>query len=264
MPRWRASKYMIPWQPTPPPTSAPAGKSVERLCGQPLQKAGAARGHRHRRQRETRARRGRLAVRRERGQDPREDGCRPRSGRARRPTRPTPRRRGRACPAPATVLPRLVEDAAQLRLDERPLLLDDDDRVDGVGELRDRLRDQRVGHRQLQHPDPEPVEVVERHAQVGERLHDVEVGLARAHDAQRRARCRARRRDRARCAGRTPGRRAAGAPPRALPGSAPGADRSSPADGGARAGRRSRRRAVRGARAEPGRGRRCRARRPPT
>ena len=44
MPRWRASKYMIPWQPTPPPTSAPAGKSVERLCGQPLQNAGARAG----------------------------------------------------------------------------------------------------------------------------------------------------------------------------------------------------------------------------
>ena len=32
--------------------------------------------------------------------------------------------------APATVLPRLVEDAAQLGLDERPLLLDDHDLVD--------------------------------------------------------------------------------------------------------------------------------------
>ena len=31
---------MIPWQPTPPPTSAPTGTTVERLCGQPLQNAG--------------------------------------------------------------------------------------------------------------------------------------------------------------------------------------------------------------------------------
>ena len=37
MPTLRASKYMIPWQPTPPPTSAPSGTTVERLCGHPLQ-----------------------------------------------------------------------------------------------------------------------------------------------------------------------------------------------------------------------------------
>src|SRR5918997_891555 len=40
----RASKYMMPWHPTPPPTRAPAGATVERLWGQPLQYPGARPG----------------------------------------------------------------------------------------------------------------------------------------------------------------------------------------------------------------------------
>src|SRR5829696_2914811 len=37
----RGSKYDMPWHPTPAPTTAPSGSTVDRLCGHPLQYAAA-------------------------------------------------------------------------------------------------------------------------------------------------------------------------------------------------------------------------------
>ena len=84
---------------------------------------------------------------------------------------------------------RLVQDAAQLPFDERPLLFDNDQLVDGGSELEHCPLDQRVGHREFQNPHSDSREVIDRQAKVGERLYDVVVGLAGAHDAQSRTRC---------------------------------------------------------------------------
>ena len=118
------------------------------------------------------------------------------------------RRPRRACRARGTVLPRLVQDAAELRLDERPLLLDHDHARRPTPRT-PRIVSGTSGYviASLRMRTPDGVEVVERHAEVGERLHDVEVGLAGAHDAERRARAAHRRRGRARCGARRPARR---------------------------------------------------------
>src|SRR6266567_2153718 len=193
MPWWRASKYMIPWQPTPPPTSAPSGVTVDRLCGHPLQnpgeRAGGGWGGRPPRPapRELEQRQpGLLSAGGEGGppgQDPGED-----LGHRSRVQLAGKRREG--LPGPVALAEHgdaasgLVQDGAQLRFDERPLLLDDDDLADGGGELADRVLGQRVGHAELQDPDSGAGEVGETEPEVGEGLDHVEVRLAGADHTQ--------------------------------------------------------------------------------
>ena len=71
-----------------------------------------------------------------------------------------------------------VQHVLELRLDQRALLLDDDDGVEPLGEAPRPLRLQREGHRHLVQPDPEPPPRRLVDAQILERLPHVEVGLA--------------------------------------------------------------------------------------
>ena len=134
-PAWRGSKYMIPWQPTPPPTSAPTGATVERLCGQPLQKAGgpgaAPRAAGSAWVWPARVRAGPPArAAPGRGWRP------PRPRPARPPTRPAPGRHRSRLPTTGTGLRASCSRLRTWRLDERPLLLDDHQLVHRAGELR--------------------------------------------------------------------------------------------------------------------------------
>ena len=77
------------------------------------------------------------------------------------------------------------EQAGDLVLDHRAFFLDHQDFPMTLGKLAKRFRLQRPGHRHLEHRDtqfPAPRSI---QAEVLERLHDVEIGLAAGHDAQR-------------------------------------------------------------------------------
>ena len=75
-----------------------------------------------------------------------------------------------------------VEDFANLGLDQAPLLLDDDDRLEALGEAADRLRFERPGARDLQEPDAEIGRPHFVDAEIVERLQHVEIALAGGRD----------------------------------------------------------------------------------
>ncbi len=76
-----------------------------------------------------------------------------------------------------------VEDLLELPLDQPALLLDDHDLLEAVGELPHDPRLDGVDHAELQHPDPQAVQLVLIEAHVGEGLQQVGVGLAGGDDA---------------------------------------------------------------------------------
>jgi len=76
-----------------------------------------------------------------------------------------------------------VQDGAELGLDERALLLDDDDLVDRGGEVEGRVLDQGVSQREPEDPHARLSGVGDPEA--GQGFEDVEVALARADDAER-------------------------------------------------------------------------------
>ena len=78
----------------------------------------------------------------------------------------------------------LVEDGPDLLLDERALLLDDQDLVARVGQRRHRRRDDRRGQGQLEDADADGGEVVGADAARLEGAEHVAVGAPGAHDAE--------------------------------------------------------------------------------
>lgn len=72
----------------------------------------------------------------------------------------------------------MVEDVADLSLDEIPLLFDDDDLVQTLRELAHHVGIQRIGHADLQHPHPKLVQGGVIEAKVQQRLAEIGVGLA--------------------------------------------------------------------------------------
>ena len=84
---------------------------------------------------------------------------------------------------------RLVQDSTQLHLDEGALFLDDGDLADRRGELEDRLLDEGVGQAEAKDADARARGVAD--AQAREGVGDIEIGLARADDAEAGTRSRA-------------------------------------------------------------------------
>ncbi len=90
--------------------------------------------------------------------------------------------------ARAHVVAPVVELLLQLVLDDLPLLLDDEDLLEALGELAHALRLERPGHRDLVDADAQLRHVALVEAEVVERLAHVEVALARRDDAEPRLR----------------------------------------------------------------------------
>src|SRR5215212_915409 len=135
----------IVWQPMPAPTSVPSGALSDELCGHPR---GDRAGHH-------------VGVQVELGRQQPLAAVVALADDA-----------GRVCGA--------VEHLLELRLEERALLLDDEDLVEPVGELADDLRLQRPDHAELQQPDGgQPLE-----AETAQGVHEIAVGLAGRDDAE--------------------------------------------------------------------------------
>ena len=82
-----------------------------------------------------------------------------------------------------------VERIAQLHLDERALLLDDDDLIEAIGEAPGDLVVERVDHAHLQEPDPVGAEPRLVEAEQLQCLEHLVVAPARRDDAEPRSRC---------------------------------------------------------------------------
>ncbi|MGQ4334287.1 hypothetical protein [Streptomyces hayashii] len=76
-----------------------------------------------------------------------------------------------------------VEDLLDGGFEERPFLLDDDQPVEAVRELDDRVAFEGEDHAELEDPDAVPREVLVGEADDAQGLADVEVGLAGRQDA---------------------------------------------------------------------------------
>ena len=81
-----------------------------------------------------------------------------------------------------------VEQLLELALDQRALLLDHDDLLEAGGEGAHGLGLERPDEAELQDPEPEPLRLVPIDAEVGERLAQIEIGLAGRDDAEARRR----------------------------------------------------------------------------
>jgi hypothetical protein len=84
----------------------------------------------------------------------------------------------------------VVEEVAQLLLDQAGLLLDDEDLVEAVGERVEPRRLDRIGEADLVDANAGGGERIERDVEAAEDLEQVEVRLAAGDDADRRARAR--------------------------------------------------------------------------